>query len=124
MASEESGGPTGNDPVESFIDDLIHDILSEAGQSAKARVRGGGEPVAALLETAIASASQPKVSAIERLLLSQALASALADALAPALAELLAPEIVKALGHHASDSAEKHEAAPATGSARGRKKTM
>ncbi|MFF5208871.1 hypothetical protein [Streptosporangium sp. NPDC000396] len=101
MVSEETGKQAGHEPVESLIDDLIHDIFSEAGHATKTRMRGG-DPMATLIETALASASRatPMASAVERLLVAQFLASALADALAPALAEALAPEIMKALEHH------------------------
>ncbi|MFC5749434.1 hypothetical protein [Actinomadura rugatobispora] len=125
MVSEESGEPAGHDMAESLIDDLIRDILNEAGQSTKSRARGGGDPMAALIETAIASSSNapPRASVLERILLTQALASALADALAPALAEALAPEVMKALDHYGSDGNEEHRTAPATRTAKGRKKT-
>ncbi|MEU4231418.1 hypothetical protein AB0F17_44595 [Nonomuraea sp. NPDC026600] len=98
MASEEAADPTGHDPVESLIDDVIRDILNEAGQSTKGLARGG-DSMATLIETALTSAPRAmlKSSAIERLLLAQVLASALADALAPALAEALTPEIMKVL---------------------------
>ncbi|SEN46437.1 hypothetical protein [Nonomuraea pusilla] len=100
MASEDAGKPPEHDPAESLIDDLIRDILTEAGQSTKARGRGG-DPMTALIETAIASASRSPsaTSTMERLLVTHAIANALADALAPALAEALAPEIMKALEH-------------------------
>ncbi|MET7339590.1 hypothetical protein [Nonomuraea sp. NPDC005650] len=86
-----------------MIDDLIRDILSESGQTTKARARGV-DPMATLIESALASTSgmASKTSPMERLLLTQVLSSALADALAPALAEVLAPEIMKSLEHHLS----------------------
>ncbi|WP_433372838.1 hypothetical protein [Streptosporangium sp. CA-115845] len=101
MAVENADKSAGHEPGESLIDDLIRDIFSEAGQSTKSRARGG-DSMAALIETAIASApsATPMASIVERLLVTQVLASALADALAPALAEALTPEIMKTLGHH------------------------
>jgi len=124
MVSEESGEATGHDSADSLIDELISDILSEAGQSAKARV-GGGDSMARLIETAFASAASttPRAPTIERLLLAQALASSLADALAPALAEVLAPEILKALEHQMTGDQSPEEPTSATTSTRGRKKT-
>ncbi len=126
MATEETGKPAGHEPVESFIDDLIRDIFSEAGQSTKARARGG-DSMTALIETAIASPrATPMASAIERLLVAQVLASALAEALAPALAEALAPEIMKALEHHTTGGRANGEVASAAGRAQprgGRRKT-
>ncbi|MER7130997.1 hypothetical protein [Streptosporangium saharense] len=105
MASDETGNSTGHDSTDVLIDDLIRDILNEAGQSTKSRTRGG-DPVAALLETALGSVSRTtqKSSTIERLLLAQVLASALADALAPALAEALTPEIMKVFEHTPSSA--------------------
>ncbi|GAA1810515.1 hypothetical protein GCM10009835_32450 [Planosporangium flavigriseum] len=88
-----------------MIDDLIHNILTEAGQPAAA-VRGMG-PIAGLIETVMASSrTAPRASMFDRLLLAQVVASALADALAPALAETLAPEIMKALEHYAPGGKE------------------
>jgi hypothetical protein len=85
--------------MESFIDDLIRDILTDPGQSQKTAARG---PLAALLESATAATPRPaaRTSTLEKVLLAHTVASALADALAPALAETLAPEILKALEHH------------------------
>jgi len=50
---------------------------------------------------------------LERLLLTQTIASALADALAPALAEALTPEILKALDHYAQGQSKGAEPATA-----------
>ncbi|MEU7004841.1 hypothetical protein [Nonomuraea sp. NPDC046570] len=122
MASEENGDTVGHDLAESLIDDLIRDILSEAGQATKARTRGG-DSMATLIEAALTTvpSTAAKSSTVERLLLAQLFASALADALAPALADALAPEIMKALEHHASSG---QAGAPAATPARGgRKKT-
>ncbi|MBB2910600.1 hypothetical protein FHS43_001863 [Streptosporangium becharense] len=115
MVTEDADKPAGHEPVESLIDDLIRDIFSEAGQSTKARARGG-DPMATLIETAIASAPRttPMASIVEKLLVTQALASALADALAPALAEALAPEIMKALEHYPAGERTSGETASAS----------
>ena len=123
MAPQQSDEPTGHESADSLIDDVIRDILNEAGHSTK--TRAGGGDMASLIETALVSASgtAPKTSAIERLLLTQALATALADALAPALAEVLAPEIMKALEQSGPAQPSGQETASATGPARGRKKT-
>ncbi|MGV9385691.1 hypothetical protein ACWDRB_58495 [Nonomuraea sp. NPDC003707] len=103
MAPEQTGNSSEHNPLESMIDDLIRDILSESGQTTKARTRGM-DPMASLIESALSSTSRTasKASPMERLLLTQVLSSALADALAPALAEVLAPEIMKSLEHHLS----------------------
>jgi hypothetical protein len=114
MAAEPDKEP-GHEPVESLIDDLIHDILTEASQSPTAmRARS---PMAALIETAITSppSTVSRTSMLERLLLSQTIASALADALAPALAETLTPEIMKALEHYTTSESPGKEEAPAAG---------
>ncbi|MFI6742009.1 hypothetical protein ACIBI9_54670 [Nonomuraea sp. NPDC050451] len=105
MAPEQTGNSSEHNPLESMIDDLIRDILSESGQTTKARARGV-DPMASLIESALSSTSRTasKASPMERILLTQVLSSALADALAPALAEVLAPEIMKALEHHLSPS--------------------
>ncbi|MEU0480180.1 hypothetical protein ABZ260_13485 [Streptosporangium sp. NPDC006013] len=114
MATEDADKPAGHEPVESLIDDLIRDIFSEAGQSTKTRVLGG-DSMATLIETVIASAprTMPMASIVERLLVTQALASALADALAPALAEALAPEIMKALENYPTGERASGEMTPA-----------
>ncbi|MFI6803258.1 hypothetical protein [Streptosporangium canum] len=101
--AEENGRPTDTDPMDALIDDLICDILSEAGHSTKARARGR-DPLTALIETAFTpSRATPGASGIEKLLITQLLTSALADALAPALAEALAPEIMKVLQQQVPD---------------------
>jgi len=123
--AEAAGNSAGHDPAESLIDDLIRDILSEPGQATKARARSG-DPLATLIETAIASAprTEPKAATMEKLLIAQLFASTLADALAPALAEILAPEIMKALEQHTSDSRAPDQMASTAGPAKGgRRKT-
>lgn len=125
MASEEAAEPTGHDPVESLIDDVIRDILNEASQSTKVLARGG-DSMATLIETALTSAPRA-TSTMERLLLSHVLASALADALAPALAEALTPEIMKVLEQYTANAkaGDVKAARTTTATARGssRKKT-
>jgi hypothetical protein len=119
MAAE-SHKDTGQDQAESLIDDLIRDILNEAGASSRSAV-GGRAPMAALFETAIASPrAASRASMLERLLLAEAFASALAEALAPALAEVLAPRVMKVLEQ--STTGESAGKGSATGpSERGRK---
>src|SRR5688572_336142 len=105
MAADDSSGSTGHDPIESLIDDLIRDIYTESGKPVKTRARSG-DTMASLIESAILSgpsAAAPRQSMIEKLLLAQAVASALAEALAPALADALTPEIMKALEHYTAD---------------------
>jgi hypothetical protein len=121
MAAE-SSKEAGHDQAESLIDDLIRDILNEAGASSKP-AGGGRTPVAALIETAIASPGvASRTSTLERLLLAEALASALAEALAPALAEMLAPRVMKLLEPSTTGESAGKGPAPATGSSeRGRK---
>jgi hypothetical protein len=101
----ESQQDTGEEQAESPIDELIREILNEAGVSAETPARGKAS--AALLETAFASAlAGPKTSMIERYLLAEAFGSALADALAPAVAELLAPRLMKYLEQVMSSESE------------------
>src|SRR5580658_9179361 len=102
-ANETRHQETGQDPVESFTDELIREFFSEASHPAKS-ARGGRGPMAALFEATMASSRTPsRTSMLERLLLAQTIASELADAIAPALAETLAPEIMKALDHYGAD---------------------
>ncbi len=113
---------TREDDVESMVDDLIRDILSESGGSGESPMRGAAS-TAALFETAFGSTgSAPRMSTVERLLLTQAFATELADALAPALAEQLAPRLLKALELYMSTGAASKKPAPPTRSgSRGRK---
>jgi hypothetical protein len=115
MASEETGEPTGQGQRESWIDEFIRDIFEDGGTPTKAPGHGG-DHITTLVEKVIQSVSStaPQASAIEKLLLAQAFATALADALAPALAELLAPEIMKALEQYGGDSNSGRETASAT----------
>jgi hypothetical protein len=122
MAAEsekETGHPEGGqDPVESFTDDLIREFFTEGSQSTKSAGRGGGG-MAALLEATMSSSRGPSrtstlESMLERLLLAQIFASELAHAIAPALAETMTPEIMKALDHYTTDESSRKEPAPAT----------
>src|SRR5215469_17907746 len=93
----ESSKETGEVEVESLIDELIRDILSESGVSPESSGRGLAS-TAALFETAFGSAKgASRISMLERLLVAEAFAAEVADALAPALAEQLAPRLLKAL---------------------------
>jgi hypothetical protein len=96
-----AGQGQGHDPLESYIDDLIQALLKEAEPGAKAATHFKDPTAAVLIEAVVSSLSRPvsQVSMLEKVLLAEALASAVAQALAPALAEALAPEIMKALEH-------------------------
>jgi hypothetical protein len=121
MPAESSREP-GQDHIESLIDDVIRDILNEAGASSKAAIRGRAS-TAALIETGIAAprVTSP-ISTLERALLAEAFASALAEALASALAEVLVPSITKVLDRSTSgEAAEKGPGKAARTSERGRK---
>ncbi|WP_426503913.1 hypothetical protein ACPPVO_40695 [Dactylosporangium sp. McL0621] len=78
MAQDDNGG---GQPVDGMIDDLILDILNDAG-------RGQGTPASMVPQL-------PRgTPLLERVLLAEAVAGALADALAPALATALTPRIL------------------------------
>ncbi|MEU7867069.1 hypothetical protein [Dactylosporangium sp. NPDC049140] len=78
MAQDDNGG---GQPVDGMIDDLILDILNDAG-------RGVGAPASMVPQL-------PRgTPLLERVLLAEAVAGALADALAPALATALTPRIL------------------------------
>jgi hypothetical protein len=97
----ETGASQGHDPLESYIDDLIHALLREAEPGAATATHYKDPTAAMVIEAVVSSLSRPapQVSVLEKALLADALASAVAQALAPALAEALAPEIMKALNH-------------------------
>jgi hypothetical protein len=122
IMTAEPGKDPGHEMVEAFIDGLIHDILTEAGQPTAAVRRS---PMTALIETAITSPPNKvsRTSMVERLLLSQTIASTLADALAPALAETLTPEIMKALEHYTTGEPPGKEEATAAGTKERAQKT-
>ncbi|NBM15146.1 hypothetical protein [Streptomyces sp. GC420] len=109
MAAE-SGDEAERDPVESFIDEVFEEMVREAGLSQSTGLKFSKDPLtAALVETAVASLSNPapsKTSELERVLFAKALATALAESLAPALAEALAAEMMKVLNQHASSGSE------------------
>ena len=95
MADESAQG-TGQDQAESLIDEAIRTILSEAAASPESLTRGRGSATALLETAALAQTlTSSKVSMFERLLLADAIGSAVADALAPALAEQLVPRLLK-----------------------------
>jgi hypothetical protein len=96
--SKEQGG----EPADLAFDDLIRNLLTEAGQSTQTAMRG---PMAALMEIVTAPPSRPtaRTSMLEKVLLAETIASAMANAIAPAIAETLAPEILKALESHGSE---------------------
>jgi hypothetical protein len=108
MAAESRKEP-GQEQADSVIDELIRDILADAGQSNQTR-----GTLAALMEIVGGSSSRPaRTSTLEKLLLAETIASAIANALAPALAETLAPEIVKALDQYMSGTAARSDDATA-----------
>ena len=92
----ESSRETGEDQVNSLIDDLIHDIFKEPGAASETSTRGTAT-TSVLLESAFGATRDMRISQLERLLLAEAFAAELADALAPVLAEALAPRLMKAL---------------------------
>ncbi len=86
MAARQSGDGS-PEQVESSIDELIRTILNDAGSG------GLGGSATALLD----AGPGPRTPMLQRLLLAEAVASALADAIAPALAEAIAPRIMQVL---------------------------
>lgn len=118
----ESTKDSGEDRVESLIDDLIRDILSESDVSAESSTRGMST-TAALLETVVGpTRGASRISMLERLLVAEAFAAELADALAPALAEQLAPRLMKALEQFmTTEEAGKKSASATRSSSPGRK---
>jgi len=67
-------------PIDGLIDDLIHEILNDAGPLKDGLPR-----------------PEPDTPLIERVLLAEVFAGVLADALAPALAKALAPRVLQAM---------------------------
>jgi hypothetical protein len=127
MAAEsETGGGQGDEPLESYIDDLIRALLKDAETGAATAAHAKDPMAAVLIEAAASSLSTPapQASTLERLLLAEALASSLARALAPVLAEALAPEIMKALGHLGSAGQSRGHAGTATQSGPGQNSSM
>ncbi len=102
MAGESSREPSA-EQVESLIDELIGDILSETRTSSGSAMRGMAT-AGAIYESAFGSAAAgTRTSVLERLILAEAFASELAEALAPALAEQLAPRLITALDQYVAD---------------------
>jgi hypothetical protein len=94
MADEAAQGT--QEQTESLIDEAIRAKLSEAAGSSESAAQGKASATTLLETVAIASTlSNPKISVLERLLLADAIGSAMADALAPALAEQLVPRLLK-----------------------------
>ena len=114
----ETGGGHSDDPLESYIDDLIHALMKDAEPGITAATHGKDPMAAALIEAVASSLSSPapQASTLEKALLAEAFASALARALAPALAEALAPEIMKALDHLGSSNQGRTRSAAQSGS--------
>jgi hypothetical protein len=92
---------TARDPVEPLLEELIAELVANAGPDLKGGPQSEDPIAAALTEAAVLSLSQAvsEASEVERALLVGALASAVADALAPALASALAPELATALSN-------------------------
>nr|BFE56961.1 hypothetical protein GCM10020063_014870 [Dactylosporangium thailandense] len=107
MAGDENGGQA---PVEGMIDDLIRDILNEAG-----RATHGG--------TSIMPQLPRGAPLLERVLLTEVMAGALADALAPALATALAPRILQIMDGGEPEQAKRPGATGGTGGTQTRSKT-
>ncbi|WP_433075929.1 hypothetical protein ACQP1P_30360 [Dactylosporangium sp. CA-052675] len=91
MAGDENGG---HGPAEGMIDDLIRDILNDAGRAT----HGAGSLMPQLPRGA---------PLLERVLLTEVMAGALADALAPALANALAPRILQLMDGGGSEPAKR-----------------
>jgi hypothetical protein len=112
----ETGHGQGDDPLESYIDDLIHALLKEAEPGAATATHSKDPTAGVLIEAVVSSLSRPvsQVSMLEKVLLAEALASAVAQALAPALAEALAPEIMKVLNNMGSAQGRTKSSVPNT----------
>lgn len=117
-AESEAGAGQGHDPLESYIDDLIHALRKDAEPGATTAAHAKDPTAAALIEAVVSSLSSPvpKTSTLEKALLAEALASAVAQALAPALAEALAPEIMKVLDQIGSSQQGRTKSAAPSGS--------
>lgn len=87
---------TGEEQVESLIDDLIHDIFRESGMHSETSSRGMAA-TSALFEAAAGAGRDVRLPALERLLIVEAFAAEVAEALAPVLADQLTPRLMKAL---------------------------
>jgi len=96
MADETTGQGKGQDQAESLIDEAIRAILSDAAGSSES-LGHGKAPGTTILETAalVSTLANARMSTLERLLVTEAIGTAVADALAPALAEQLIPRLMK-----------------------------
>ena len=94
--ADETGQGKGQDQSESLIDEAIRAILSDAAGSSESSGHGKA-PATTILETAalVSTLANSRISTLERLLLTEAIGTAMADALAPALAEQLIPRLLK-----------------------------
>ncbi|GGM70328.1 hypothetical protein ACFFX1_07225 [Dactylosporangium sucinum] len=98
MPAEPSGDHEQTPQVDSLIDDLIHDILSDAGRAPGAAARGRPSPASSLIDLILTQGARGAGgSLVERVLLAEMLAGAIADALAPALAEALTPRLLQVM---------------------------
>jgi hypothetical protein len=96
--ADEPAQHTGNGQSDTLVDEAIRAILSDGGGPADPAAHGKGQ-AAMLLETAALASTltSPRTSMVERLLLAEAIGSAMAEALAPALAEQLIPRLISYL---------------------------
>jgi hypothetical protein len=121
MAADTPHNHEGTQPVDSLIDDLILDILNDAGRMPAAAGGAKTRPSSGTLESmmvGLAPKLGPGTPLVERVLLAEALAGALADALAPPLAAAIAPRIL-ALMDGGEEAGTQKRAAPArTGGSR------
>ena len=92
--ADETGQGKGQDQAESLIDEAIRAILSDAAGSSESSGHGKA-PATTILETAalVSTLANSRISTLERLLLTEAIGTAMADALA--LAEQLIPRLMK-----------------------------
>jgi hypothetical protein len=94
--ADETGQGKGQEQAESLIDEAIRAILNDAAGSSESFGHGKA-PATTILETAalVSTLANSRISTLERLLLTEAIGTAVADALAPALAEQLIPRLLK-----------------------------
>ena len=82
--------------TETLIDEVIRAILNDAAGSSEATARGKASATSLLESAALASTlTSSRTPVIERLLIAEALGTAMAEALAPALADQFAPRLMK-----------------------------
>ncbi|MET7394802.1 hypothetical protein ABZS66_15070 [Dactylosporangium sp. NPDC005572] len=124
MPAEPSGDHEHTPHVDSVIDDLILDILNDAGRAQGAAARGRSSPAASLLDLVLTQGVRGTGgSLVERVLLAEVLAGAIADALAPALAEALAPRLLQVMEGDGGDEAPAHTRRPAATKSASTRKT-